>query len=199
VDLRKIPVSGIVLVASNLLSIILAVAERVDLGAVVWAYWIESVMVGFFTILALFLIGVRSKEIPGFLASAMSAGFFAFHYGMFHFVYLIFLSALPWFAVDPAWYLWIMLTAGILFLSHSFSFLANVLFAKEPAGLNDLNKTMMAPYSRIIPLHMTIILSGFVVAFVPVGDVLLRTAILMLFMGLKTAADFGAHVKAHGE
>jgi len=187
-------------VAGNLLSIILAVLERVDLGAIVWAYWIESVMVGFFTILALFLIGVRSKEISGFLASAMSAGFFAFHYGMFHFVYLIFLSALPWFAVDPAWYLWIMLTAGIMFLSHSFSFAVNVLIpAKDGAEMSGLDKTMMAPYSRIVPLHMTIILSGFVVAFVPLGDLLLRTAILALFMGLKTAADLGAHIKQHEE
>jgi hypothetical protein len=85
----------------------------------------------------------------------------------------------------------IAVAAVALFISHGASFLLNYIGRAEyltamPGG------QMMAPYARVVVLHITIILGSFVIAMVgaPIGA-------LLILVGLKTAFDLGLHLREH--
>lgn len=190
----KLDSSSKILVLSNVFTIILAVSLGYGFAVLIWAYWLESVVIGIFAFLKLMIGGIKqAKTMPTGIFLAL---FFAFHYGMFHFGYLIFLSVLPWFSVNQSEVSWVLLTGGILLASHTFSFYENVLrkWREIPYGAKAAKLQFREPYSRILPMHMTIILSGFAVGFFGIeGNVLL----LLLFMGLKTVSDLYFHMVKH--
>ncbi len=154
------------------------------------------------------------------LAGSGLAIFFVVHYGIFWVVHGVFVFALPAFGsfglgsdcvgfppgvevplpglgqCEPGAFgevLWgpIAIAAIALFLSHGASFLFNYVGRAEyiratPGG------QMMAPYARVIVLHITIIVGAFVIALIgaPIG------ALLVLVL-LKTAFDLGLHLREH--
>lgn len=83
------------------------------------------------------------------------------------------------------------LAAGILALSHLVSFGVNYLGGGENKRL-DIRKLMMMPYSRIVVLHITIILGGFVT--MALGEPIWVVVILVL---VKMAVDLKMHVREH--
>ncbi len=211
--IKGLDLSGRVLIASNLFAIVLAVIFQYDVAVVVWSYWIESVIIGAFTFFGLILTGARTKS----LGPAVSyAGFFALHYGFFHLGYLFFMVMLGIFALKTSDYLYVLLTSGILLLSHGFSFLYNVVvrmetltqreakmtidsMAGDTTAVNkELEKQMNTPYHRIIPIHLTIIASGFLGPLAMVIGRVAGTVLLIIFMCFKTVGDLWAHNKKHG-
>jgi len=80
---------------------------------------------------------------------------------------------------------------AVLFISHGVSFFTNYLGRREYLGM-DLKAQMSEPYKRIIVMHVTLIIGGFL-------TMLLRSpeAVLLLLIALKTAADLRAHRKEH--
>ena len=120
--------------------------------------------------------------------------FFIIHYGMFCYGHGIFVFSM--FAdsnhgdIASGWDLLsknMLFAIGLLAASHLFSFLRNFIAAGEykhthPATL------MMRPYGRIVALHITIILGGFLtMAFgSPLG-------LLIVLMVLKTSVDLAMH------
>ncbi len=90
--------------------------------------------------------------------------------------------------------------AVTLFIVHLYSFVQNKL--KNPpqeltleTGLQTIGKDFWGPYTRIIPMHVTIILAGFVLAFAPAN---FNVVLLFVFMGIKLFVDLRAHQKEHG-
>jgi hypothetical protein len=85
----------------------------------------------------------------------------------------------------------ILLTSFIFFVNYLGEFIFT--FKRDQSTIYSLPKLMMAPYKRIIPMHLTIILSGFVLA----GGVIMpsdpNTIILFIFIGLKTIIDLITH------
>ena len=81
--------------------------------------------------------------------------------------------------------------SSALFVSHGVSFFTNYLGRREYLGM-DLKAQMSEPYKRIIVMHVTLIIGGFL-------TMLLRSpeAVLLLLIALKTAADLRAHRKEH--
>jgi len=78
-----------------------------------------------------------------------------------------------------------------LVISHGISFIMNFITKKEYKKIN-LEKLMFAPYSRIVIMHLTIILGSFlslVLGF--------PTSALILMILLKIIVDFVAHKKEH--
>jgi hypothetical protein len=212
---QRLPESARVLLASNALTIIVAILFGLDPAEIIWVYWLESVVIGAYTVLAFIMMAraPKSSRNEGTPAGAYGyAIFFIIHYGMFHGVYAVFLLAMPWFNITHPDLLGMGITAGILALSHGFSFVKNVL--GNPAEIartkGNMDRVMMAPYSRIIPMHLTIIFSGFLMvplAFLEViagaiwsgpglaaADWLIKFVVLLLFMGIKTAADLQTHL-----
>lgn len=153
-------------------------------------YWIQSVIIGLFQFAKIldlkdfstknFYINDRAVE-PTPETKRTTAFFFLFHYGFFHFVYLIFIAAEAQgrFLVIPG----LFASTTILFLNHLLSFVSNRTADRKRAP--NIGQMMFTPYARIIPMHLTIILGA--TAGFPI----------LLFLGLKTLADVVMHAAEH--
>ena len=195
------------LIASNAFTIVFGLLENVGVLSLLWVYWCQSVIIGFFNVLKILAaqgsdgneITINGRKVasgPPWLKTFL-AGFFVVHYGMFHFVYAVFLGIPVFFGagdgffgagrgVDPNF---VLLAALLFFGNHLYSFLANRATdqKKSPGEL------FMAPYSRIIPMHLTILFGGMLLFLGPLGNKL----VFLLFSALKTLADVSAHVQEH--
>ncbi len=195
------------LVVSNILTLILAVTLHWSLLTIMWIYWCQSVIIGFFNVIRILKLKTFSaknlklnnipvekikffRKIPTFF-KVFVACFFAFHFGMFHLVYAIFLSVgtiaslytgFPLPSVPVAFF-GVLFSAAVFFINHLFSFIYN---SKKDEGLPDIGRLMFYPYARIIPMHITIIIG-----------VLLGPMALPFFLVLKTIADVVMHIQEH--
>ena len=186
------------IVAGNIVTLIVAIALKWPASEIMWIYWWQSVFIGVANFYRMWNLTefttkgmtMNDRPVPETPEGARStAMFFAVHYGIFHLVYMGFLTSmtaeldLP----EPVLIDRIMAVIAILsfFASHLFSLHYNAtrdFRSKKP----NLGSLMFYPYLRIIPMHMTIILGGALGAFS-----------LILFIGLKTAADAGMHAIEH--
>lgn len=89
------------ILASNALTAAVAVLFDWGLLAVLWPFWIQSVVIGVFArrrILKLVEFSTEGLQInkrdvePTAATRTQVANFFAFHYGFFHFIYFVFLA-----------------------------------------------------------------------------------------------------------
>lgn len=189
--------SAVFLLVSNLLTIALALYERWDLTEVMLIYWGQSVIIGYFNrkrILDLKQFSTSGFQInnkpvkPTRETQRKTAGFFALHYGLFHLAYLVFLFKQTR-SFSPHGFVFIVLCAVTFFFNHRYSYIHN----RE----RDMNRTpnigtiMFFPYLRIIPMHLTIIIGNNFAGGSSAG--------LILFLGLKTAADLIMHMIEHAD
>jgi hypothetical protein len=184
------------LLVINLVSMFWALIAHWNLIAIMWMYWFQSVEIGmfnFFRIMDLKEFSVEGFTINDRPAQAtegtkyFTAVFFAVHYGFFHFGYAHFLLSDGFekrFGGSPSSQEMnsIMITAGLFFIAHLFSYLYN---APKDTAKQNIGKLMGYPYTRIIPMHFTIIFGSFIGAALP------------LFLILKTAADCYMHLYEH--
>jgi len=180
------------LIISNLLVIIWAMIEKWSLGLVMWVYWSQSVTIGilwFFKILTLkqfstkgFKINNRAVE-PTTGTKIQTAVFFLVHYGFFHVVYAVFLSA----ELGSVRTMSVFFLAGIFFIYQCFSFFYNRKWDNKRKP--NIGTMMFFPYARIIPMHLTIIIGGGLS-----GGGYKGKMALAFFMLLKTLADVVMHV-----
>lgn len=183
------------LIGSNLLTIAFAILEKWDARTVLWLYWWQSVVIGFFNVAK--ILSLREFSTAGFKlgntparpttsTKVFTAFFFLFHFGFFHFIYAIFLSSRIFGPAAPT-------HAGPFYFDINLAvFFANALFTfivrKEWSRKNEnIGTVMFAPYFRIIPMHLTIILGGFF------G----HGAVLYFFLFLKTVSDVISHAVSH--
>ena len=197
---EKIELSGIILLLANLLTIALAVLFEWKLAVVLWGYWLESVIIGLFTVARLLNLGIRMKSAFIFLFMLFLSVFFCFHYGMFHFVYMTFLLMFDVFRISLSDLGTVLLLGGIFFISHLFSFVKNSL--KEKLKFMDVPELVgymnfMEPYSRILPMHLTILASAFLLSGIITRPGNIETIVLVIFMLLKTIVDFRSHQAKH--
>jgi Na+/H+ antiporter NhaD/arsenite permease-like protein len=185
------------LVLSNLVTIVIALVQGWSASEVMWIYWAQSIVIGFFNVLRMFRLhefstdGVKMNDRPVQPTPSTRrsmATFFAFHYGFFHFIYFFFLAAdgalprgteLISFAVCIAAFV----------VNHTVSFRENV--EEDLKRRPNIGSMMFFPYLRIIPMHLTIILGG----------IFPRESrwVLLLFLSLKTVADLAMHLVEHGK
>jgi hypothetical protein len=162
-----------------------------SVGDIMLLFWLESAIVGFFNILKMFRIAGPMV----IFYSLFSIG----HFGAFMAVHLMFIFSL---FIDSSGQsvslaemaeifrnLWPAIVA--LVISHGFSFIENFLGQQEYRTRN-IGEQMSQPYARIITMHMTLIIGGFLL--LALNSPALA---LCLLIALKTAADGKAHVKAH--
>lgn len=181
------------LLLANLLTLLLALVERWPIVEVMQVYWLQSVIIGAFHF-------ARMMSLRRFTTAGMTENgrplkptratqlrtsfFFLVHYGFFHLVYLFFLGAAG--RGEPL-DLRPLAIGGALFLAnHLFSFLHNLRedLRETPA----LGALMLAPYARIIPMHLAIVLGAWLVKG-PIGT--------LLFLALKTGVDLAMHAIHH--
>jgi hypothetical protein len=201
-------VTGIVLM--NVAIIIGALVSGDGLAMMMWPYWIQSMVIGFYNVRRIqklqrfstdgLKINGRSVE-PTPATRRETWVFFTIHYGFFHFGYLMFLLAyssgiltgtgvdgempLPTSTLGVADRIWFAVTAVGFLVSHGQSHREHV--DADLSGTPNIGTLMFIPYIRIIPMHLTII----------VGALLGNGLGILLFGGLKTVADVVMHKVEH--
>ncbi len=199
-------VTGIVLM--NVIVIVVALVSGEGLVMMMWPYWIQSVVIGYYNVRRLQKLQrfstdglkINGREVdPTPSTRRQTWVFFTLHFGLFHFVYMMFLLAFSSgvmagsgiaapasaggdFDWSPFWY---AATAIGFLVSHGQSHREHV--DADLKGTPNIGTLMFVPYIRIIPMHITII----------VGAVLGDGLGLLLFGSLKTVADVVMHKVEH--
>ena len=187
--------SALVLLLSNLLTIVMAVIQGWDVSMLMWIYWGQSVVIGYFNVHRImdlerfstkgFRINDQAVE-PTRETQRKTAVFFAMHYGIFHLVYAVFLFKDASLEGTVS-----LLAAGVcvfaFYLNHRYSWQYNR--ARDRERVPNIGNIMFFPYLRIIPMHLTILFGGFLGGH--------GTFSLLFFLLLKTAADVAMHVIEH--
>jgi len=179
------------LVLTNLIPLFGVLFWHWSLFSVVFLYWLESAIIGFFNVLKMISIG-------GLLAIPLCV-FFVFHYGIFMLVHLMFIIVLFGGQRIPAFppsgtivFDGVTALAFIsLFISHGVSYFSNFLGNNE-YEYTPLPKQMFSPYKRIVVMHLTIIFGGMMAMAVGVPP-----AALVVMILLKIGADLFSHLKEH--
>ncbi len=179
------------------------VANTVTLGLALWqglaltdlmtAYWIQSVGIGVTSWLRLKNIpleryaaeiatGPPYRQVNGrditdpAKARKFDLTFFPIHYGGFHAIYLF---AIYQFA-GGALSIWTIAAGGVFLLAQAVPHLTGREDSAINAGNISPGAAMFVPYARILPMHLTIVFFGGIIA----------TGIVLLpFTALKIAAD----------
>jgi hypothetical protein len=203
------------LILANAVTIVLAILGNWDLTTVLFIYWSQSVIIGIFAVIS--MLGADTAALaadldkplkdPGrtqrcstrhvWLYKSSLAGFFALHYGLFHWVYFSFLVESGIFGPvnfsDPG----IWLSCGLFFANHLYS---HIRYRHEgPRGTGFIGEEFFSPYQRIIPMHMTIIFGSIVVTALQIFGIESTLPVLVLFLLLKTRSDISAHRIKHAQ
>ena len=181
------------LVLANLLPLGLVAAGVWDVVEVVFFYWSESLVVGFYNLLRI----VTVPQLP--LGGKVYLGlFFTAHYGGFCFIHMLFLAEVFGFpGVQPgpplpgggfvgSW--WPLLP---LLVSHGYSFVTHYALGGERLKANE-GELMFRPYGRIFVMHLWLFVGGFLIK-----DLNAPMAGLLVLVLLKTAIDAGTHAYLH--
>jgi hypothetical protein len=188
------------ILASNALTLAIALWQDWPLVLLLWPYWLQSVIIGWYArrrILALTRFSTEGFRMGGRAVEAneatrrSTANFFAIHYGFFHFGYLVFIaaiSAVGLFGRRPGLgdFALVALLGVAFWWAHRDSHRRNL--AADVAGERNIGTLMFLPYLRVFPMHVTIILGGML------GG---GPWALLLFTVLKTGADVLMHVVEH--
>jgi hypothetical protein len=157
--------SLIFLVAFNLYLIWYYQQNPSSFKTLVCLYWIQSVMIGLFNALDLFLIknpdksmATESNPMDGSLSSrGCSALFFLVHYGGFHLAYAIFLLVYVKGIIIANV---LLFGFGLLLVELTFAFIKRRAWEKKQTILS-ISSIFFMPYLRIIPMHLMILLPVF--------------------------------------
>ena len=182
--------STLALIVANLVPLIGAAFFGWKLSDVMVLYWAESAVIGLFNICKIAVVG-------RWLA-LVAAPFFLSHFGAFMAVHFLFLYG--FFIQGPGdgsggdlvdvlrvfTELWPVLV--VLFVSHALSFFMNFLGRGEYRE-RTLENLMSEPYSRIVFMHLVLILGGGLTLIL--GE---STPVLLLAIAAKTGIDVRAHL-----
>jgi hypothetical protein len=186
-----------VLVASNVLTIILALWQGWNLGLLMFVYWCQSIIIGIFCFVRMLTLKEFSAEnvrinnvpvTPGKATQLYMSFFFAVHYSFFHFGYLLFMFLgfeVSIFNQDALTLVSLSLTVIVFFCSHLFTYFSNR--ERDLLKKQNIGTLMFTPYLRIIPMHLTILFGALAGGAIP----------LLIFLVLKTIADAGMHIIEH--
>lgn len=180
------------LLVSNIIVIILALVQRWDITTVLWVYWMQSFIIGFFQflrILSLKTFSTKNFTInnqpaqPTSQTKLYTAFFFLLHYGFFHFIYAIFIFNF-FKSHKPFDFTYLFLGGLVFFVNHTFSYLHNKI--QDEKQIQNIGKLMFFPYIRIVPMHIII-----------VTGMILGQSTLYIFLVLKTVVDIVSHSIKH--
>ncbi len=161
-----------------------------EFNTIVWIYWLQSILIGFFTFIELLLVkepDESSMKLNNQPISKNNMGcaafFFLFHFGIFHLVYAVFLLVSFSKGTNIKF---ILITAGIFLVEGTLQLIRKKT-SSQPQKEN-IGKIFFMPYLRIIPMHLMILLPGF-----------LGFGSSVIFLFLKTAADVGMYIATAGQ
>ncbi|MEQ1799757.1 MAG: DUF6498-containing protein [Lacibacter sp.] len=161
-----------------------------EFNTIVWIYWLQSILIGFFTFFELLKVenpdetSMKMNDQPVTKKNmGCAAFFFLFHFGFFHLVYAIFL--LTGFSAGAN--AKIVLITGAIFLVESTLELIRRRTSKKDGEKENIGKMFFVPYMRIIPMHLMILVPP-----------LLGFGTSVIFLILKMLADIGMYIATTG-
>ncbi|WP_058836136.1 DUF6498-containing protein [Luteimonas abyssi] len=187
----------------NALTLVVALWQRWSMLDLLWPFFFQSLIIGWYArrrLLLAPLLTVGNLRINGRQvtdpeqARRFFRWFFVAHYGLFHLAYAVFLllmTARGSANADtdgPHWPLYLLLSLAFWW-AHRLSHREHL--ARDTGRPRSASLLMIMPYLRILPMHITII------AMAERHGGQHEAGIVLLFMGLKTVADVGAHVIEH--
>lgn len=181
--------STFTLILANLIPFFGVLFWHWDLRTILFLYWSESGVIGFFNVLKMSLAqGVESKQAS--MSKIGSIIFFILHFGTFMAVHGIFLFIITGSVATFSSFSWSSVLFGLagIFSSHGYSFVSNYLINKEYQTAT-VSGLFSHPYSRIIVMHFTILLGGFISMILgsPAG-------LLILLIIFKIIVDLSGHL-----
>ena len=190
-SIRRYSTSSVALILANISPAAGVLFLEWRIGEILLLFWAESAVIGVYNLAKMWVIDR--------LRSLFAGIFFMVHYGLFMAVHLAFIFSLfPdefGFLGDASSFrdphlVYLLLALVALFFSHGVSFYSNFLGDREYEGRSATSQ-MSEPYNRIIVIHVTILLDGFLILFIAAGEFWL----LMLMIVLKIVVDLWAHRK----
>ncbi len=185
-----------VLILVNLVPVFGVLFLHWSLFSVMFFYWLESVVVGLYNIPKLLMAkavpdpGTKEAQSPSRTRGRFFfVGFFLVHYGIFmlgHGLFVFVLFGPPDLSVQL-----VLIGFMSLAISHGLSFMFNYVGHREYEK-TDISQQMIAPYKRIVIMHVTIVIGGFLVGLFGSPVVAL---VFMVF--LKIVIDGASHVSEH--
>lgn len=177
------------LIVTNLIVIFLAVIQRWNFPILFIIYWSQSVIIGLFNFIKILnLKNLKTQNIilnGGNLRKARINGaiFFLFLFGFLHYIYLLFIlhNLKPYFTSI----FFIILSIGLFFINHLFSFIKN--FKHDIEKKQNLDRFVLLPFVRTIPIHLIIFF----------GFILVDNGGIVIFLLLKTIVDVIMHNWEH--
>lgn len=179
------------LLALNLYLVYAFSNDPKDYTTIIWLYWCQSVLIGFFNFFDLLttrdleITGMKlnGRQVNGIKGKGSLAFFFLVHYNVFHLVYFFFLASDYKFSVIdlPLFKLALMcifLGQALLFFQRKWN------RQTTPATPQSF---FIFPYLRILPMHLMIMLPAFL-GFNPA----------LIFLVLKTIFDLAGYVITAG-
>lgn len=195
-------VSVIVLILTNLVPIFGVIFLDWQVFIVMSIFWTENVVIGIFNVLKMAFVTSANTGKQGKKSTLIP--FFCIHYGIFTLTHGVFIFAIfggifehdhlitgitdSYKTLVKFQFAWAVLALAI---SHAISYVVNYI-AKGEWKKTTLEKLMVQPYIRVIILHITILIGGFLV-------MLLNSPVvgLVLLIILKTYIDIKSHLKQH--
>ena len=152
-----------------------------EFNTLVFLYWGQSVLIGLFNFVDLLTVknvlpgGIKINGEPGdsSLSKGCTATFFLVHYGIFHFVYGIFILIQSKFNID---FRFVLIGLAAFLLNLFIQFLRQKKWEKTHAV--NTSAMFFLPYLRILPMHLMIL-----------GPAFLNWKASTIFLVLKTFAD----------
>jgi len=194
--------SSLLLVAANVVPLVGVLAWGWSAFDVVLLYWFENVIVGFYNALRILSFSPRENAGAAWLSKLFFTPFFCVHYGGFCLVHGVFVVSL--FGEGSVGGPGDMIGVGFheaggslapallaLFLSHGVSFFVNYIGGGE-FRVGEIGEKMMAPYGRIVVLHLAVLFGAF--ATQALGNPM---PILVLLVIGKIALDVHFHLRSH--
>jgi len=199
-DFKKISVIAIIL--TNLVPIYGVLFMGWQVFPVMFLFWIENVIIGVSNVFT--MLASAPGNFGQWVGKLFLIPFFCVHYGMFTLVHGILIltffggfnqpgTVMPGFS-DVFRLVGTLQIGGAvlaLVLSHTISFITNYIGNGEYKTAT-LQELMVQPYGRVIILHLTILIGGFLV--MALGSPIVGLIILIV---LKTFIDLKTHIKQH--
>ncbi len=203
------------LLLANLATIVLAILEHWDLATVLFIYWAQSVIIGAFACITILTsdISIITAEMgkaqaeaggspvvsSGFvrLYTLILAGFFALHYGLFHWGYYAVIVDSGLFGPVDVKAPGVVVSCLLFFFNHLYSWYYHVRDERKDSRF--FSRQFFEPYNRIIPMHLIIIFGAIIVLILSFANIPATLPVLVLFLLLKTVLDIRMHLRKHYE
>lgn len=200
--------SLLVLLTVNLIPLYGVLYQGWETSTLLILYWVENIIIGFYNIFKLLRIERYNKEHKILDIHSMSPFpsvlFFIMHYGIFTVVHGVFILTITGMSlinliqdadavlkILSTIILPVLVTSVFLFISHGHSYLVNYLGRKEYINKKIFTQ-MMQPYSRVVIVHMAILL-GFGVSIAGNSSIIP----VVILIALKTSVDAIMHLREH--